>query len=190
MVELILISAVGMIVLFAGITVLMTASFEITGIFMFLTLLFGYILIVFMFYKKKKFKKAKRVVYQGFENILFYISICVVLLCSMFIYLEIIEIKSMFSPVITLSWIIPLIGYLNFDSVLIFYEKNFCFRGQLVRYKDVKSLEVFDYKKNRKKMILHIKGKEMIYTGRNSSVLEAKENMMYFCHCKEIGENL
>lgn len=190
MVELVFISSIGVIVLFAGLTVLMSGLFQLSAIFIFLTMIIGYILLILTYRKRKQLTAAIEIIYQGYEKYLYYGSMVVLVISSLLIYLGYLEIQSMISPVLIIDCFVPLTGYLSHESLLTFYEKDFRYNGQIIRYKDVHSLEVFDYKKNKKKMVLHTKEKEIIYTGRNQAIKEAKNAFIHFCRRMEIRENL
>lgn len=190
MVELVFICAIGVIVLFAGLTVLMNGSFQVSAIFIFLTLLIGYIVLILTYRKRKQLKAAIRIIYQGYEKYLYYGSMAILFISGLLIYLGHLEIQSMISPVLIVDCFVPLTGYLSHESLLTFYEKDFHYNGQVIRYKDVRSLEVFDYKKNKKKMVLYTREKEIIYTGRNQAIEEAQKAFVRYCRRMEVRENL
>lgn len=182
MVELVLLSATGIIVLFAGITVLINTAFQVTGLFIFLTVLVGYVLLTLTYRKRRKLNYAKMVIYHGYENYLFFGSMIFMVLCCLGIYLNLVDISSLISPVIMICWLSPLVSFLYYESLLIFNEKDLIFNGEVIRYKDVKSIEIFDYKKNKKKLIIQTKEKELIYTGKNDAIEQTKKAFIRFCH--------
>ena len=182
MVELILLSAIGVIVLFAGITVLMNTAFQVTGIFIFLTLLVGYVLLALTYRKRKKLSDVKVVIYHGYENYLFYGSMLLMTLCCLSIYLHLVDFSSIVSPVIMIGWLSPLVVFLYYESLLLFNDKDFTFNGEIIRYKDVKSIEIFDYKRNKQKLVIQTKDKEFVYTGKNRAIDQTKNTLIRFCH--------
>ena len=75
MVELVFISSIGVIVLFAGLTVLMSGLFQLSAIFIFLTMIIGYILLILTYRKRKQLTAAIEIIYQGYEKYLYYVAI-------------------------------------------------------------------------------------------------------------------
>lgn len=189
MVELVCLSAIGVIVLFAGFTILIDNLFQVTAIFVFLTMLVGYVLLILTYRKRQQLLQAQQVIYQGYEKHLYYGSMVIIVIDCLMIYMGHIHIQSMISPILVINCFVPLIAYLSHESLLVFYKKDFIYNGKRIRYKDVRSLEIFDYKKNKKKLLLHAK-EEMIYTGRNQAIQEVIEAFCHYCQRIEVRENL
>ena len=89
-------------------------------------LLVSYALIILTFRKRRMLFKAKEVIYTGYEIYLYILSYVVLMTSCLLIYLHVVQVVSMTSPLIMVTWLVPLVAYLTYESVLIF-EKDLVF---------------------------------------------------------------
>ena len=161
MVELIILSALGVITFFSGLISLGNQE-AFMGVLTFLVLLISYVLIILVYRKKKKLKTAKKVIYTGYEKYFYIISCGVLFVACLLIYLEMVEIVSMTSPILMISWLVPLITYLMYESVLIFNKQEMILNGETISYRSVRDVQLMNHQK-KCKIVIKAKGKEYLY---------------------------
>ena len=122
MAELVCLTALGVVSLFTGIVSLGNSD-AFMGMFTFMILLVSYALIILTFRKRRTLFKAKEVIYTGYEIYLYILSYIVLMTSCLLIYLHVVQVVSMTSPLIMVTWLVPLVAYLTYESVLIF-EKD------------------------------------------------------------------
>lgn len=161
MVELIILSALGVITFFSGLISLGNQE-VFMGALTFLVLLVSYVLIVLVYRKKKKLKLAKEVIYTGYEKYLYGVSYIVLCVTCLLIYLEMVQIVSMTSPILMVSWLVPLIDYLAYESLLVFNKHEMILNGENISYKSIRAVKLMD-KQKKYKIVIRAKGKEYLY---------------------------
>ena len=166
---LIISAALGVVEVFTGITVIMNSGNDNTGLFTFLTMIIGYILIVLDLKEKDKLEKAKEVCYQGYEKLLLVLSVIVLLVCDLLIYCGVVGYISITSPVIMISWIIPLVTLLAYQSLVVFFNKEVRIENTLVRYKDIKNVVLASHKK-KIQLTMKTKSKDFVFIGKQKQV--------------------
>ena len=88
-----------------------------------------------------------------------YIVLCVTCLL---IYLEMVQIVSMTSPILMVSWLVPLIDYLAYESLLVFNKHEMILNGENISYKSIRAVKLMD-KQKKYKIVIRVKGKEYLY---------------------------
>ena len=78
--------------------------------------------------------KAKEVIYTGYEIYLYILSYVVLMTSCLLIYLHVVQVASMTSPLIMVTWLVPLVAYLTYESVLIFEKDELNINGKKVLY--------------------------------------------------------
>ena len=86
MVELVCLTALGVVSLFTGIVSLGNSD-AFMGMFTFMILLVSYTLIVLTFRKRKMLSKAREVIYTGYEFYLYVLSYVVLMISCLLLYL-------------------------------------------------------------------------------------------------------
>ena len=180
MVELMILAAVGMICLFTGIVSLGNVDGFI-GMFTFLILLMSYTLICLTYRKRKMISNAREVIYTGYEIYLYIISYIVVVASCLLIYLGIVQIVSMMSPLIMITWLVPLVTYLAYESLLIFEQDELNIKGNKIPYRNIKKVQIVDHK-NKYNLIIRAKGKEFLYKTNKKNGQYTLECLKKYCH--------
>ena len=172
MVELILLSALGVVTFFSGLISLNNQE-VFMGVLTFLILLISYILILLVYRKRKKLQKARRVIYTGYEKYLYAFSYGLLFVSCLLIYLEKVHIVSMTSPILMISWLVPLTSYLVYESLLAFYKNEMVLNGETISYQSIRSYKTTNQKK-KYIIIIRAKGKEYLYrtNEKRSQVVE------------------
>lgn len=161
MVELIILSSLGVITFFSGVISLENQE-ALMGMMTFLVLLVSYVLILLVYRKRKKLQSAKKVIYTGYENYFYIISYGVLFISCLLIYLEVVQIVSMTSPILMMTWLVPLITYLMYESVFIFDKQEIILHGELIPYRNIRNVRLTNDQK-KYKIIIRAKGKEYLY---------------------------
>lgn len=58
------------------------------------------------------------------------------------IYLHVVQVVSMTSPLIMVTWLVPLVAYLTYESVLIFEKDELNINGKKVLYRSIKKFKL------------------------------------------------
>ena len=80
--------------------------------------------------KEECFLKRKEVIYTGYEIYLYILSYVVLMTSCLLIYLHVVQVASMTSPLIMVTWLVPLVAYLTYESVLIFEKDELNINGK------------------------------------------------------------
>lgn len=102
MAELVCLTALGVVSLFTGIVSLGNSD-AFMGMFTFMILLVSYALIILTFRKRRTLFKAKEVIYTGYEIYLYILSYIVLMTSCLLIYLHVVQVVSMTSPLIMVT---------------------------------------------------------------------------------------
>ena len=78
------------------------------------------------------------------------------------IYLHVVQVASMTSPLIMVTWLVPLVAYLTYESVLIFEKDELNINGKKVLYGSIKKVQIIE-NKNKYHLIIRAKGNEYLY---------------------------
>ena len=65
------------------------------------------------------------------------------------IYLHVVQVVSMTSPLIMVTWLVPLVAYLTYESVLIFEKDELNINGKKVLYRSIKKSSNYRKIKNK-----------------------------------------
>ena len=161
MAELVCLTALGVVSLFTGIVSLGNSD-AFMGMFTFMILLVSYALIILTFRKRRMLLKRKKLFIQDMKfNV--YIIICCF---NDFLFIDISSCcspASMTSPLIMVTWLVPLVAYLTYESVLIFEKDELNINGKKVLYGSIKKVQIIE-NKNKYHLIIRAKGNEYLYT--------------------------
>lgn len=159
MVELALLSALGLLTLFTGLIALGNKDIFI-GLVLFFALLLGFVLLVTIYLRRRNLNKALKVVSSGYENYLYYLSYLTILLSCLLLFNEVIEVTSIMSPIVI--WLVPLFTFLKYDSLLVFNKKYLTIKGEKIEYSHIRKAIINNDNKICK-IIIRAKGKEYLY---------------------------
>lgn len=161
MVELALLSALGLLSLFTGLIALGNKDMFI-GLVLFFALLLGFVLLIMIYLRRRNLNKALKVVYIGYETYLYYLSYLTILLSCLLLFNEVIEVSSIMSPIVIVIWLVPLFTFLKYDSLLVFNNKYLIINGEKIEYQHIRKAIINDDSKICK-IIIRAKGKEYLY---------------------------
>lgn len=159
------------------------------GALTFLVLLVSYVLIVLVYRKKKKLKLAKEVIYTGYEKYLYGVSYIVLCVTCLLIYLEMVQIVSMTSPILMVSWLVPLIDYLAYESLLVFNKQEMILNGENISYKSIRDVKLMD-KQKKCKIVIRVKGKEYLYKTNEKNSQKVFDYLNNVCPRIDHGEKI
>lgn len=179
MVELVCLAAVGIISLFTGIVLLGNAD-AFMGMFTFMVLLVSYVLIILTYRKRRSFFKAREVIYTGYEIYLYIFSYIVLTVSCLLMYLHLVQVVSMTSPLIMITWIVPLVAYLTHESVLIFEKDELNINGKKIAYKSIKKVQIIE-NKNKYHLIVRAKGNEYLYKTNQKNSQHVLDCLKKYC---------
>ena len=60
------------------------------------------------------------------------------------------------------SWLVPLIDYLAYESLLVFNKHEMILNGENISYKSIRAVKLMD-KQKKYKIVIRVKGKEYLY---------------------------
>ena len=171
MAELVCLTALGVVSLFTGIVSLGNSD-AFMGMFTFMILLVSYALIILTFRKRRTLFKAKEVIYTGYEIYLYILSYIVLMTSCLLIYLHVVQVVSMTSPLIMVTWLVPLVAYLTYESVLIFEKDEL--------YRSIKKVQIIE-NKNKYHLIIRAKGNEYLYKTNQKNSQHVLECLKKYC---------
>ena len=171
MAELVCLTALGVVSLFTGIVSLGNSD-AFMGMFTFMILLVSYALIILTFRKRRMLFKAKEVIYTGYEIYLYILSYVVLMTSCLLIYLHVVQVVSMTSPLIMVTWLVPLVAYLTYESVLIFEKDELNING--------KKVQIIE-NKNKYHLIIRAKGNEYLYKTNQKNSQHVLECLKKYC---------
>lgn len=179
MAELVCLTALGVVSLFTGIVSLGNSD-AFMGMFTFMILLVSYALIILTFKKRRMLFKAKEVIYTGYEIYLYILSYVVLMTSCLLIYLHVVQVVSMTSPLIMVTWLVPLVAYLTYESVLIFEKDELNINGKKVLYRSIKKVQIIE-NKNKYHLIIRAKGNEYLYKTNQKNSQHVLECLKKYC---------
>lgn len=179
MAELVCLTALGVVSLFTGIISLGNSD-AFMGMFTFMILLVSYALIILTFRKRRMLFKAKEVIYTGYEIYLYILSYVVLMTSCLLIYLHVVQVASMTSPLIMVTWLVPLVAYLTYESVLIFEKDELNINGKKVLYGSIKKVQIIE-NKNKYHLIIRAKGNEYLYKTNQKNSQHVLECLKKYC---------
>ena len=179
MAELVCLTALGVVSLFTGIVSLGNSD-AFMGMFTFMILLVSYALIILTFRKRRMLFKAKEVIYTGYEIYLYILSYVVLMTSCLLIYLHVVQVVSMTSPLIMVTWLVPLVAYLTYESVLIFEKDELNINGKKVLYRSIKNVQIIE-NKNKYHLIIRAKGNEYLYKTNQKNSQHVLECLKKYC---------
>lgn len=179
MVELVCLTALGVVSLFTGIVSLGNSD-AFMGMFTFMILLVSYTLIVLTFRKRKILSKAREVIYTGYEFYLYVLSYVVLMISCLLLYLHVVQVVSMTSPLIMVTWLVPLVAYLTHESVLIFEKDELNINGKKILYRSIKKVQIIE-NKNKYHLIIRAKGNEYLYKTNKKNSQHILDCLRKYC---------
>ena len=177
MVELVCLTALGVVSLFTGIVSLGNSD-AFMGMFTFMILLVSYALIILTFRKRRALFKAKEVIYTGYEIYLYILSYVILMTSCLLIYLHVVQVVSMTSPLIMVTWLVPLVANLTYESVLIFEKDELNINGKKVLYRSIKKVQIIE---NKTHLIIRAKGNEYLYKTNQKNSQHVLECLKKYC---------
>lgn len=164
--------------LFTGYLIVEKVGAIVEAFFPILMMLVG---MVFMFItdkEKKHLEKWEMIVYQGYEIWVYYASYIVNIGICLCIILNVYHNISMVSPVLMLTWLLPMVSYSMYNAVILFDKKEFRLANKKISYKEVNSIKIERKKRNRACIYVHCKHKSYYYSAKNERIDSIKEILL------------
>ena len=91
-----------------------------------------------------------------------------------------VQVVSMTSPLIMMTWLVPLVAYLTYESVLIFEKDELNINGKKVLYRSIKKVQIIE-NKNKYHLIIRAKGNEYLYKTNQKNSQHVLECLKKYC---------
>lgn len=111
---------------------------------------------------------------------MYILSYVILMTSSLLIYLHVVQVVSMTSPLIMVTWLVPLVAYLTYESVLIFEKDELNINGKKVLYRSIKKVQIIE-NKNKYHLIIRAKGNEYLYKTNQKNSQHVLECLKKYC---------
>lgn len=165
--------------LFTGYIIVNSVGMSVEALFPLLMMLIG---LVFLFMANRERLQIKEyiVIYRGYEQYVYYSSYLVVLGICLCIITGVYTNTTMISPVLMITWLMPMISYSIYHNILCFQDKQFRIANKWIRYKNIKKIKVEESKRNKKRLYLHCNDKNYYYVSDTETI----EKILNILHSK------
>lgn len=160
--------------LFSGYLMIQVLGLQVDALFCILMMMIG---LVFLFLTNKERKKQMaypNVFYKGYEQRVYYLSYLVILVITMAIIIKWYQHFSMTSPVLMLTWLVPMISYSLYHNVVICKEDTLQIAGKEIRYRDIKKTKI-ETTKRKERLYISGQNKNYYYEGSKEEVIKLKD---------------
>ena len=86
----------------------------------------------------------------------------------------------MTSPLIMVTWLVPLVANLTYESVLIFEKDELNINGKKVLYRSIKKVQIIE-NKTKYHLIIRAKGNEYLYKTNQKNSQHVLECLKKYC---------
>lgn len=148
-----------MMELFSGYLIVQQVGMNIDAMFPFMMMLVG-IVFLFLTHQEKTKQEDTKAFYKGYEQKIYYLNYVVLFIINIAIITKLYQHFSMTSPVLMLTWLLPMISYSLYQNVVICKNKEIKIANKYILYKDIKSIKI---EADKKKYRIYINSKEKNY---------------------------
>lgn len=146
--------------LFSGYLIVQQLGTNVDALFPIMMMLVGIVFLFLIHQEKTKQVNYADVFYKGYEQKVYYLNYIVIFIINIAIITKLYQHFSMTSPVLMLTWLLPMISYSLYQNVVICKDKEIKIANKYILYKDIKSIKV---EADKKKYRLYINGRDKNY---------------------------
>lgn len=160
--------------LFSGYLMVQVMGSHVDALFPIMMMIIGLVFLFLTNKERNKQAKYQNIFYKGYEKWVYYGCYTIIFIVSLAIITRVYQHFSLTSPVIMLTWLLPMLSYSLYQGVVICKEMTLRIANKEVRYSDIKKIKIETVKK-KERIYLSGRDKNYYYDGNKEDVLRLKE---------------